>query len=231
VRWLAGTLVFWAALPTLTAGEITGVLGSYVNDEGRSYFGVAVERTLVLKMPDGQVVRSDFPQLAGLDDKKRAAALKLMGQRVRIAGSPMERHTVHHATPVLWVADQITPVKTKKGSSASPPRVEEVAGGSALRAQLFDLARPEVEKAAGQPVKFSGSMKRLGDWVYFSGEVVDARGRPVAVHNLAPDTLVLWKRVNGQWKVLDVGAGITDAYHYEVWPRDFGAPLELLRAH
>jgi hypothetical protein len=159
-----------------------------------------------------------------------AAAMKLMGQRVRITGRPMERHTVHHATPLLWAAEQITPAETKKDSPASRKQVEEIPRGSALRAQLFDLARPEAEKAAGQQVKFAGSMKRLGDWVYFRGEVVDARGRPVMVRNLAPDTLGLWKRVNGQWKVLDVGTGVTDAYHYYVWPRDFGVPVELLRA-
>lgn len=90
---------------------------------------------------------------------------------------------------------------------------------------------PEAEKAAGQQVKFAGSMKRLGDWVYFIGELVDDRGRPVSVRNLSPEALALWKRVNGQWKVLDVGTGITDAYYYEVWPRDFRVPMELLRAN
>ena len=231
VRLLAGALVLCGLIQTLTAGEIVGILGSYTSDEGRSYLGVSVENTLVLKTPDGAVLRSNAPQLAGLDERKHAAAMKLMGQRVRIAGSPMERHTVHHATPVLWVAEQITPAKTRKDSPASRKQVEEIPRGSALRAQLFDLARPAAVKAAGQQVKFAGSMKRLGDWVYFSGELVDDRGRPVSVRNLSPEALALWKRVNGEWKVLDVGAGVTDAYHYYVWPREFGTPMELLRAN
>lgn len=231
MKALAGVLVLCGLIQTLTGGEIVGILGSYTNDEGRSYLGVSVEKTLVLKMSDGAMLQSDAPQLAGLDEEKHAAAMKLMGQRVRIVGSPMERHTVHHATPVLWVAEQITPAKTKKQSSASQTQVEEIPRGSTLRAQLFDLARPEAEKAAGQPVKFAGSMKRLGDWVFFSGELVDAQGRPVIIRDLASDTLALWKRVNGRWKVLDVGAGVTDAYHYDFWTREFGAPMELLRAN
>lgn len=132
---------------------------------------------------------------------------------------------------MLWAAEKITPAKAKIETSAAPHQVEEVPPGSALRAQLFDLARPEAEKAAGQQVKFAGSMKRLGDWVYFIGKLVDDRGRPVSVRNLSPEALALWRRVNGQWKVLDVGTGITDAYYYEVWPRDFRVPMELLRAN
>ena len=216
---------------TLPAGEIIGVLGSYVNEEGKSYFGVAVEKTLVLKMPDGQVLRSDTPQLAGLDGSKHAAAVKLIGRRVRITGRPMERHTVHHATPVLWIVEEMKIAEKADLSSSSTNHVEEIPRGSALRAQLFELARPEAEKAAGQPVRFAGSMKRLGDWVFFSGTVVDDLGRPIPVRGLAADTVALWQRVKGRWKVLDVGAGATDAYHHYVWPRGFGTPLELLRAN
>jgi len=231
VRFLFGSLVWLGLIPTVTAGQITGVLGSYVNEEGRDYLGVAVEETLVLTLPDGQVLRSDTPQLAGLDAKKHAAAMKLMGQRVRIAGSPMERHTVHHTTPVLWVADQITPANAKKGQSATPARVEEVPRGSALRAQLFDLARPGAEKTAGQRVKFEGSMKRMGDWVFFAGNVVDTNGRRINVRGVASDTVALWKRGKDGWRVLDVGAGASDAYHRYVWPDKFGVPVELLTHH
>lgn len=215
----------------LCAGEITGVIGSYVNDEGRSYMGVAVEQTLVTKTLDGQHVRSDFPQLAGLDAKKHAEAKRLMGRLVRITGRPMERHTVNHATPVLWLAEQFKIAEKTDSSALSSRKIEEVPRGSALRAELFDLARPEAEKTAGQRVRFEGSMKRMGDWVYFSGNVVDTQGRRITVRNLASDTLALWKCVDGRWRVLDVGAGVTDAYHYEVWPRQFGTPMELLRGN
>lgn len=223
-------IVLWGLMHALRAGEIVGILGTYNNEEGRSYFGVAVEKTLELEMPGGQVLRSDAPQLAGLDKKKRAAATKLIGRRVRVTGRPMERHTVHHATSVVWIAEEMKLADKADSTATSPKQVEEISRGSALRAQLFDLARPEAEEAAGQKVKFAGTMKRLGDWVYFSGELVDAQGRPVLVRNLAPDTVALWKFVDGKWKVLDVGAGVTDAYHYDVWPGQFGVPMALLRS-
>ena len=214
----------------LAAGEITGVIGSYTDASGRSYFGVAVEHPLVLKASDGSRLKTYFPQLAGLDEKNYAEANRLMGQRARITGRPMERHTVHHLTPVLWLADEVIPAKEKKSPPSSLQRVEEVPRGSALRKKLFDLARPEAEKAAGQKVKFEGSMKRLGDWVCFSGNVVDDRGSPIIVQGFGSDTVALWKRVDGKWRVLDVGAGATDAYELYVWPENFGTPMELLRA-
>jgi hypothetical protein len=96
-----------APLQTLSAGEITGVLGSFPNEEGGSYFGVAVDQPLVWKSPDGQELKSAFPQLAGLDPEAYAEAELWTGRRVRITGQPMERHTRHHATPVLWLAEKV----------------------------------------------------------------------------------------------------------------------------
>lgn len=83
------------------------MLGSFPDEEGGSYFGVAVDRTLIWKSPDGQVVKSEFPQLAGLDREAYAEAELWTGRRVRITGQPMERHTRHHATPVLWLAEKV----------------------------------------------------------------------------------------------------------------------------
>jgi hypothetical protein len=226
VRFLVGSFIFSAFIHTLTAGEITGVIGSYFDELGKSYLGVAVEKTLVMTTPGGQTLSSDFPQLAGLDERNHRAAMQLLGRRVTITGRPMERHTVHHRTPVLWIAEKL---RLAENDDSSPGRIEEVPRGSKLRAQLFDLARPEAEKTAGQPVKFEGSMKRMGDWVFFSGNVVDRDGRPIPVHGVASDTVALWRREKDRWRVLDVGAGASDAYHYYVWPEKFGAPVELLR--
>lgn len=100
-------LLSLAPLPILSAGEITGVLGSFPDEDGGSYFGVAVDQPLVWKSPDGQVVQSKFPQLAGLDPEAYAEAELWTGRRVRITGQPMERHTRHHATPVLWLAEKV----------------------------------------------------------------------------------------------------------------------------
>jgi hypothetical protein len=104
----------------------------------------------------------------------------------------------------------------------------EIPKGSALRAELFDIARPEAESKAGQKVKFHGSLKRLGDWAYFGGFLVDTKGRQIQVDELSPYCLVLWHREGGAWRVLDFGAGVNEPYHLEEWPRKFGAPLELI---
>jgi hypothetical protein len=229
VGWQVALLFVAMWLPNVSAGEITGRLGFFRDEEGGKYFGVAVDRTLVLKSADGGMLRSDFPQLAGLDQKKYEQAVNWNGRRVRVSGEPMERHTVHHSTPVLWLAREVRLADDAKPFAAATQRIEEVPRGSALRAELFDLARSEAEAIAGQSVKFAGRMVRLGDWVYFSGNVVDSKGRPIMVRDLASDTLILWKREAGRWKLLDAGVGVTDAYHYEVWPKEFGAPLRLLR--
>lgn len=115
---------------------------------------------------------------------------------------------------------------TALAAFAGEPR--EIPKGSALRAELFDLARPSVEKQAGQTVKFHGSLKELGDWAFFSGEIVDGRGRPILLHEVgSAETCILWKKSKGGWKVLRAFAGITDVA-WQPWPEEFGTPPELL---
>ena len=104
----------------------------------------------------------------------------------------------------------------------------EVPKGSELRARLFDVARSQAEKIAGQKIKFHGSLKRLGDWAYFGGFLVDSNGRKIVVDELSSYCLVLWHREGGAWRVLDFGAGANEPYHLEEWPRKFGTPLELI---
>lgn len=106
--------------------------------------------------------------------------------------------------------------------------VSEIPKGSELRAQLFDLARPSVEKLAGRPVKFQGSLKREGDWAFFYGSVVDAAGKPVLVgESESSEACALWRQSSGKWRLLQVFAGISDVA-WEPWTREFGAPHELL---
>ena len=104
----------------------------------------------------------------------------------------------------------------------------EVPKGSELRARLFDVARPQAEKIAGQKIKFHGSLKRLGDWAYFGGYLVDSNGRQIVVDELSSYCLGLWRREGGAWRVLDFGAGVNEPYHLEEWPRKFGTPLQLI---
>jgi hypothetical protein len=104
----------------------------------------------------------------------------------------------------------------------------EVPKGSALRAELFDLARGGVEAEAGQSVKFNGSLKRLGDWAFFLGQIVNASGNQIRVGpNQSADTAILWKIVDSEWQAITYFVGITDVA-YASWPEEFGAPEELI---
>ncbi len=113
-------------------------------------------------------------------------------------------------------------------NSFGQQRPSEVPKGSELRARLFDIARPQAVKIAGQKIKFHGSLKQLGNWAYFGGFLVDANGRQIVVDELSSYCLVLWHREGGAWRVLDFGAGVNEPYHLEEWPRKFGTPLELI---
>ena len=103
---------------------------------------------------------------------------------------------------------------------------QEIPKGSKLRAQLFDLARPTIEKQAGQAVKFAGSQRRLGEWAFFIGQIVNAKGGPIYVYD-SPETLLLWKQVNGTWSFLTGEAGANEPFHLWEWPAKYGAPKEL----
>jgi len=103
---------------------------------------------------------------------------------------------------------------------------QEIPKGSKLRAQLFDLARPTIEKQAGQAVKFAGSQRRLGEWAFFIGQIVNAKGGPIYVYD-SPETLLLWKQVNGTWTFLTGEAGANEPFHLWEWPAKYGAPKEL----
>jgi len=103
---------------------------------------------------------------------------------------------------------------------------QEIPKGSKLRAQLFDLARPTIEKQAGQAVKFAGSQRRLGEWAFFIGQIVNAKGGPIYVYD-SPETLLLWKQVNGTWTFLTGEAGANEPFHLWEWPAKYGAPKVL----
>ncbi len=105
---------------------------------------------------------------------------------------------------------------------------KEVPKGSDLRASLFDIARTTVESEAGQPVKFAGSLMRLGDWAFFNGRIVNAAGNPIPVGSeRSADTAILWKIVDSEWQMITCAVGITDVA-YASWPDQFGAPSALL---
>ncbi len=105
---------------------------------------------------------------------------------------------------------------------------EEIPKGSDLRAALFDLARPAVVEEVGKPVKFLGSLKQMDGWAFFFGGLVDANGKKILLGGTeSSDSVILWKRTGGKWRVVQCVVGITDVC-YEAWPQKYGVPRELL---
>ena len=103
---------------------------------------------------------------------------------------------------------------------------QEIPKGSKLRGQLFDLARPTIEKQASQAVKFAGSLKQFDGWAFFSGRVVDTKGASIEFDGIS-DTLVIWKEIQGSWQLLEASAGVSDLSFHEKWLQE-GAPSQLL---
>ena len=106
--------------------------------------------------------------------------------------------------------------------------VKEVPPGE-LRSQLFALARPTIEETAGRPVQFQGNLKANAQWAFFLGQIVDQQGKTIRLGEAeSGDTVALWQRKGGKWKLVVALVGITDAPFVE-WPKEYGAPQELFR--
>lgn len=104
----------------------------------------------------------------------------------------------------------------------------EIPAKSELRKTLFDLLRPRVEKAAKRPVQFEGSLRAFKNWALFMGRTVDAKGDSVKLPPIGnDDTVALWLRTREGWKLVDFGAGVSDAGHI-IWAEQYGTPKELL---
>lgn len=101
---------------------------------------------------------------------------------------------------------------------------EEVAKGSKLRKELFELARPDIKAVTGRDVLFNGSMKRQGNWAFFRGNIVTADGRPIRVGpGESGDTALLWSLKNGVWFLMEAEVGFTDVIYLE-WSDKHGFP-------
>jgi hypothetical protein len=99
--------------------------------------------------------------------------------------------------------------------------------GSPLRAELFDSIRPRAEKLAGKPVKFTGTMRREGSWVFFLGELVDKKGASILIGEAeSSDAMGLWKNEDGHWRVVEFHAGFTDVFFVD-YPEKYGLPKDL----
>lgn len=104
---------------------------------------------------------------------------------------------------------------------------EVVPPGTPLRAELFDLIRPRAEKLTGKPVKFSGSMRRAGDWVFFLGQIVDKKGSSILIGDAeSSDAMALWKKESDRWRVIEFHAGFTDVFFVD-YPEKYRLPKDL----
>lgn len=103
----------------------------------------------------------------------------------------------------------------------------EVPAGSALRKELFALARPKIEREAGQAVRFQGTMQQRDTWVFFKGIIVDAQGAAIQVGPAeSAETAILWEQRKGKWTVLEAVAGFTDVIWLD-WTEKHRAPTAL----
>lgn len=99
--------------------------------------------------------------------------------------------------------------------------------GTPLRAELFDSIRPRAEKLAGKPVKFTGAMRRDGDWVFFLGELLDKNGASLRIGETeSSDAMALWKKEKDHWRVVEFHAGFTDVFFLD-YPEKYGLPKDL----
>ncbi len=114
--------------------------------------------------------------------------------------------------------------------SAFAEKPQEIPKGSDLRAMLFDIARPEIQRQAGSRVLFNGTLKRMGSWAFFRGNVVDKKGEPVLVGpGESSDTAVLWEQVNDEWVMMKCEVGFTDVIYLN-WSEDSDVPTALLES-
>lgn len=103
----------------------------------------------------------------------------------------------------------------------------EVPVGSALRKELFALARPKIEREAGQAVRFQGTMQQREEWVFFKGTIVDAHGAAIPVGpGESAETAILWEQRKGKWTVLEAVTGFTDVIWLD-WTEKHRAPSVL----
>lgn len=106
---------------------------------------------------------------------------------------------------------------------------EEIAPGSALRKELFELARPKIECAAKQPVRFQGSMKQMLGWAFLYGTIVDADGALIPVGpGESAETAILWVNNNDEWSVVEAVTGFTDVIYLD-WADKHQAPPPLFK--
>ena len=89
------------------------------------------------------------------------------------------------------------------------------------------LCAPILAKEA-PGLRLEGELKVEGDWAFFLGDTVNASGERIdPPEGFSSDSVVLFRKLDGQWLVVEHGIGITDAY-YLGWYETHDIPEGLL---
>jgi uncharacterized caspase-like protein len=112
----------------------------------------------------------------------------------------MKKHYISFLLTACLLLWRVEAQQTVPQEQISHLNNAEVPKGSKLRAQLFDIARPEIEQAAGCQVRFLGSMVRDGEAVDFKGKVINSKDQPIRF-NGSELVGVRWKLSSNTWQV------------------------------
>jgi len=130
------------------------------------------------------------------------------------------------AQSFLFANPQITPSSDMWDEVYKPgyKKPTEVAIGSDLRKELFNILRKEVKTGT----KFSGELKAYRNWALFVGSTIDAKGKSISYppHDNT-DSVALWLRTSKGWVLVDFSFGHSDAF-YLLWSEVYGVPRQLL---
>ena len=96
-------------------------------------------------------------------------------------------------------------------------------------------AEPNIEKlcapilAKEAPgLSLEGNLKVMGNWAFLLGGTVNKAGEAVTPPDaVSSDSVVLFRKVDGKWRVVEHGIGISDAY-YLGWNETHDLPKGLM---
>ena len=89
------------------------------------------------------------------------------------------------------------------------------------------LCAPILAKEA-PGLSLDGQLKVMGNWAFFIGDTVGKSGEAVTPPDgLSSDSVVLFRKLEGKWLVVEHGIGITDAYYFG-WYQEHDIPEGLL---
>jgi hypothetical protein len=87
-------------------GEITGKV-EFLQSGEETLLAIRTENPVVMKGEGGEILRAKLLQLAGINQSQWLELKKSVGKIVTAKGRPMEKHTIHHHTEILWLVESL----------------------------------------------------------------------------------------------------------------------------